>query len=229
MSFICLTTSQQLRCSQPFKIRSRKSICKIMAVWFRSCLSPAQTSWNQSLVLFHGLLMRPLAQQSKISRYSRSWQNVIALVCSPSLALLANNYEFLSCRFFVGLLMRAMGLSVCVNGFRKFMQLATHGAGRTNNNQPSPKRLFTRATINTHPTPPGPLATPRIQSNNPITRWRTAAYQRVYTLYLTRGIGATERNPYKCGDNIDASQHSMLQPLQIHATPSVYPVFRACK
>ena len=100
--------------------------------------------------------MRPLriAYKSKISRNSRSWQNVIALVCSPSLALLANNYEFLSCRFFVGLLMRAMGLSVCVNGFRKFMQLAKHGAGRTNNNQPSPKRLFTRATINTHPTPP---------------------------------------------------------------------------
>ena len=128
MSFIYLTTSQQLRCSQPFKIRSRKSICKIKAVWFRSCFFPVPTSWNQSLVLFLGLLMRPLriAQQSKISRNSRSWQNVIALVCSPSLALLANNYEFLSCRFFVGLLMRAMGLSVCVNGFRKFMQLAPH-------------------------------------------------------------------------------------------------------
>ena len=154
-------------------------------------------------------------------------QNVIALVCSPSLALLANNYEFLSCRFFVGLLMRAMGLSVCVNGFRKFMQLATHGAGRTNNNQPSPKRLFTRATINTLWS--ACYASYIEQQPYNITQWRTAAYQRVYTLYLTRGIGATERNPYKCGDNIDASQHSMLQPLQIHATPSVYPVFRACK
>ena len=52
--------------------------------------------------------------------------------------------------FFVGLLMRAPGLPVCVNGFRKFMQLAPRC--RTNN-QPSPKRPFTRATINTRPSP----------------------------------------------------------------------------
>ena len=156
MSFICLTSSQVLIAANLSKSDREQVFVKSWQYGFALVsLLPKQVGisrWCFFLVYWWGHCELP--SRAKYPEILDHGQNVIALVCSPSLALLANNYEFLSCRFFVGLLMRAMGLSVCVNGFRKFMQLATQGAGRTNNNQPSPKRLFTRATINTHPTPP---------------------------------------------------------------------------